>query len=345
MKKKVLTTLLAATMVFSSIGLAGCSTGDDDDASSVSSASSGSEAGSQAADAASSVVSDDGSEKVIGVSIMNLQAEFFQDLKSGIEDNLPDGYSVDFNDANNDLNKQISAVENFCTNQVDAIILNAVDAEGIVTALDTAEEAGIPVVCVDMKPTSGTYVTYIGSDNYLGGELAAQYAAANLFADDDALQIALLTNSNSSAATLRISGFKDKIAELLPNAEIVAEETGNTREEFMTTVENLLTAHSDLDLIFSYSEAGGLGAYDAIESAGREEVSIIGFDASDEEQSAIAENGCYKASIIQFPTELGKTCVESVEATLAGETLDDEIGVEVGVYTADGIVYAADLEG
>ena len=112
----------------------------------------------------------------------------------------------------------------------------------------------------------------------------------------------------------------------------------------MTTAENILTAHSDLDLFFAYSESGGLGAYDAIESAGREEVSIIGFDASAEEQTAIGENGCYKASIIQFPQELGKTCVEAVENTLSGETLENEIGVEVGVYTADGIVYASDLE-
>ena len=50
---------------------------------------------------------------------------------------------------------------------MDAIILNAVDGDGIITALETAEEKGILVITVDMKPTSGTYETYIGSDNYL----------------------------------------------------------------------------------------------------------------------------------------------------------------------------------
>lgn len=335
--KKICAVTLGAVMA-STVLFAGCSNSPSTDSSK------GSEAGSQAASAVESVTGDKGGDKVIGVSIMNLQAEFFQDLKAGIEENLPEGYSVDFNDANNDLNKQLSAVENFCANKVDAIILNAVDAEGIVTALDTAEDVGVPVICVDMKPTSGNYVTYIGSDNYLGGQLAAEWAVKNLFADDDAPSVALLTNSNSSAATLRISGFKDKITELLPNVNIVAEETGNTREEFMTTSENILTAHSELDLFFAYSESGGLGAYDAVESAGRDNVSIIGFDASAEEQTAIGNNGCYKASIIQFPKELGKTCVEAVESTLSGETLDSEIGVEVGVYTAEGIVYASELE-
>ena len=113
----------------------------------------------------------------------------------------------------------------------------------------------------------------------------------------------------------------------------------------MTTVENILTANPDLDMVFSYSASGGLGAYDAIEGAGKEEqVSVVGFDASDEEQTAIKDGGCYKASIMQFPDKLGETCVEAVEKTLNGEKVDEEIGVEVGVYTADGIVYAADLE-
>ena len=162
-------------------------------------------------------------EKVIGVTEMNLQAEFFQDLKAGIEENLPDGYSIDFQDANNDLNSQISAVENFCASGADAIILNAVDCDGIVSALDTAEEKGIPVITVDMKPSSGVYVTYIGSDNYQGGELAAKWSAANILAGLEAPQVALLTNSNSSAATLRLQGFKDAIAVACPEAEIVAE--------------------------------------------------------------------------------------------------------------------------
>ena len=47
---------------------------------------------------------------------------------------------------------------------------------------------------------------------------------------------------------------------------------------------------------------------------------------------------------MQFPKELGKACVESVTKVLNGETLDAEIGVEVGIYTKDGIIYAADLQ-
>ena len=51
-----------------------------------------------------------------------------------------------------------------------------------------------------------------------------------------------------------------------------------------------------------------------------------------------------KPASFSSPRNWGKTCVEAVESTLSGETLENEIGVEVGVYTADGIVYASDLE-
>ena len=75
-----------------------------------------------------------------------------------------------------DLQAQIDAIENFCAQKVDAIILTCVDGEGIIPALDTCEEADIPVITVDYKPSGGKYETYIGSDNFLGGQLAAKWA-------------------------------------------------------------------------------------------------------------------------------------------------------------------------
>lgn len=284
-------------------------------------------------------------KKTIGVSLMTLQYEFFQDMKAGIEAAAGDEYEIVFNDPALDLQKQIAAVENFCAQGVDAIILNAVDPEGIVTALDTAEEKGIPVITVDMKPSSGAFETYIGSDNFLGGELAARWAAKDLLAEKEDAKVVVLTNPLSSSAIERADGFKETIKEVMPKAEIIAEQGADTREAFMSTMEDLLTANEEIDLVFAYSAQGGLGAYDAIQASGREdEIKVIGFDASEEEQTAIDEGGSYKGSIIQFPDKLGETCVESVTKVLAGEELEPDIGVEVGVFTADGILYLKDLQ-
>ena len=288
---------------------------------------------------------DSDGKKVIGVSLMTMQYEFFQDLKAGIEDAAGDDYEIVFNDPNMDMQAQIDAIENFCAQQVDAIILTCVDGDGIIPALDTCEEAGIPVITVDYQPSGGTYETYIGSDNFLGGQLAAKWAMENVLQEIDDPHVVFLYNPMSIASVERIDGFKDILDQERPNAQIVAEQGGDSREAFMSIMEDVLMANDRVDVVFSYSADGGLGAYDAIQALGREdEVAVMGFDASDEEQGVINEGGCYKGSIIQFPDKLGAACVDSVTKVLNGETLDEEIAVEVGVYTKDGIVYAADLE-
>lgn len=288
---------------------------------------------------------DSGKKPVIGVSLMTLQYPFFQDIKSGIEEAAGGKYEIKFNDANLDLQAQIDAIENYVAQGVSAIILNAVDPDGIITALESAAAKNIPVITVDMKPNGGVYATYIGSDNHLGGELAAVYASKFLLQGKANPNIVLLKNPLSTASTERIDGFKSKMQELIPGAVFVAEKGADTREKFMSAMEDILVANKQIDLVFSYSAQGGLGANDAIQAAQRSnEIAILGFDASDEEQTEIAKDSSYKGSVIQFPDQLGKTCVESVSKILAGETLDKDIPVDVGIFTKDKIYSVEDLK-
>ncbi len=285
-----------------------------------------------------------GGKQLIGVSLMTLQYPFFQDIKAGIEEAAGDKYEIVFNDANLDLQSQIDAVENFTTQNVSAIILNAVDSDGIITALDAAAAKNIPVITVDMKPSSGTFATYIGSNNYQGGELAATWAAQYLLEGKDAPNVVVLTNPLSSAAVDRITGFQDKLKELIPGTNVVAEKGADTREEFMSAMEDILISNPEIDVVFAYSAQGGLGANDAIQAAGRgDKISVIGFDATDEEQAEIAKDGSYKASIIQFPKDLGAKCMEYAIKAIAGEKLDEDIPIDVGVYTKDKVYTPDDL--
>ena len=168
MKKKAMIALtLAAALVLGGCGSSGGaqeSTESTEAGADTEAAAEESAGGGEAAEGTAG-----GEKKVIGVSLMTLEYEFFQDVKAGIEEAAGDEYEIVFNDPALDMQKQIDAVENFCSQGVDAIILNAVDGSGIVPALETAEEKGIPVITVDMKPEGGKFETYIGSDNFLGG--------------------------------------------------------------------------------------------------------------------------------------------------------------------------------
>lgn len=281
----------------------------------------------------------------IGVTMMTLQYPFFQDIVSGIEETAPDNVELNIHDANLDLMSQISAVENFLAQGVDAIILNAVDGSGVTAALDAAEARGVPVITIDMKTSMGTYETYIGSDNILGGNLAGKYAV-NYIKENigGKANVVLLTNPLSAASLRRMEGFKE-IVEEQDQVNIIAEKGADTREAFMSAMEDILVANDKIDLVFSYSAQGGLGAYDAIVAAGREdEIAVIGYDATEDEQIAIMENSAYKASVMQFPKELGVVGLNSALKVINGEEIPVDIPVEVGLYTRDGILYADDFE-
>lgn len=284
-------------------------------------------------------------DKKIGISLMTMQYPFFQDILKGVRTAAGDKYDIIPNDANLDISAQISAVENFVAQKCDAIILNAVDGTGISAALEAAEAAGIPVITVDMKPTMGTFATYIGSNNRLGGELAAKWIYQTSLKDKTGdIEIALLTNALSSAAVERLGGFRDAITAVCPNAKIVIEKSGDSRETFMAAMEDVLVSNPNVQLVFGYSAQAGLGAYDAVMAAGKaDQCDVIGFDATEEEQVEIAKGGSYIASVIQFPELLGQICLESCDKVLNGETLPEDTPVEVGIYTKDKIFRAADI--
>ena len=116
--KKLLAVLLCGAMV---LGMMGCSEKEEP------AASKPKESAAPAADEQKEAPADtektDGEKKLLGVSLMTLQYEFFQDIKAGIEEAAKDKYEIVFNDPNMDLQNQIDAIENFCAQGVDAIIL------------------------------------------------------------------------------------------------------------------------------------------------------------------------------------------------------------------------------
>ena len=139
MKKMMAMAVTAAMLVMTAV--TGCSTPAGNGAGTA-----GTQTGSEGTQQESPKTADKGDgKKVNGVSLMTPQYEFIQDMKAGKETAAGGDYKIVFNDPALDLQTQIDAVENFCAQNVDAIILNAVDAAGIGTAPENAEGKGNPV--------------------------------------------------------------------------------------------------------------------------------------------------------------------------------------------------------
>ncbi|MBV8066387.1 MAG: substrate-binding domain-containing protein, partial [Candidatus Eremiobacteraeota bacterium] len=88
-----------------------------------------------------------GSRKTIGVSIQNREAQFYQDMESGLRSEAAKyGYALIVVDASRDNAKQQSQVEDFISKRVDAIVLTPYDSQAIGSAIVEANNAGIPVL-------------------------------------------------------------------------------------------------------------------------------------------------------------------------------------------------------
>jgi ribose transport system substrate-binding protein len=110
--------------------------------------------------------------KTIGVSIQNREAQFYQDMESGMRNEAAKyGYGLIVVDASRDNAKQQSQTEDFISKRVDAIVLTPYDSQAIGSAIAEANAANIPVFTADIASTSreGHVLSHIASDNVQGG--------------------------------------------------------------------------------------------------------------------------------------------------------------------------------
>lgn len=236
-----------------------------------------------------------------------------------------------------DTAEQMQIVEDQITRGVSAIILVPNGSRELAPAIRRANDAGIPVLIVDtkmepdaMREAGATALTFIGSDNYLGGSIAAETIAELL---DGSGNVAVLEGiPGHETAWARDSGFKETIAKY-PGIRVVASQTANwDRAEGLNVFTNMLQANPNINALFAANDQMALGALQVIESAGRTDIIVVGFDANDDARVAISEARMY-GSIAQYPNAMGVIGVQKAVDVINGLTIDEEIGTEVGLVT------------
>jgi len=99
-------------------------------------------------------------------------------------------------------------------------------------------------------------------------------------------------------------------------------------------MEDALQAHRDLRGVFGINDDSALAAASVIEAAGRKDIAVVGYDASDEGQAAIRKGGPLKADVIQYPRQIGKTAIDMIAKHLAGEPVPAVVPIQVGTVDA-----------
>jgi ribose transport system substrate-binding protein len=272
---------------------------------------------------------------VIGVSLLTETHTFYKELEDGLrQEAAVRGLDLVIVACEMDPAKQAAQIEDFVAQQVSAILLAPCDSNAVGPHLAGPARAGIPVFTVDIAARGGQVVSHIASDNVQGGRLAAQ-AMARLLGDRG--NVLVIDHPTVASVQDRVRGFEDELRQH-PQMHIVGRPSADgQRAKAMAVMEDMLQAHRDLNGVFGINDDSALGALSVVESAGRHDIAIVGYDATEEAQQAMRKGSALKAEVIQHPVEIGKTAIDIIARRLGGDTVPATVSVNVGVLTADAV--------
>ena len=231
------------------------------------------------------------------------------------------------------VDQQVSMLEDQVRRGVKALVVSPAGSAQVMSALELAASRGIPVVLVDTDAPFAKKVSYIGTDNRRGGQLAAKCLVDRLTGKGEVALISGVPGNESQDA--RAQGFIDAVAQV-PGMKLVAQQPANSERSLgLTVMENILTAHPDVKGVFATNDQMALGAMEALDARGlRGKVAIVGFDATKEAVQATVD-GKLAGSVAQNPRAMGQKGVEAALAALDGRPVEKRIDTGTELVTKD----------
>lgn len=235
-----------------------------------------------------------------------------------------------------DRAEQIKIVEK-AMGRVDGIAIAPLDAEALAKPLRTAHERGVPVVVFDSGLTGwGDYVSFVATDNYVGGEMAADELARIL--GETGKVVVLRYAVGHESTTKREEGFLARIA-TYPDIEVVSSDQygGEAKQACKAAAERLMVRHTDVAGCFAPCEPVTIGlmeAITAIEGGGDADIKLVGFDASEVLVGGL-EDGRIDGLMLQDPYRMGELAVRSLVDHLEGRSVEPRIDTGCVVVTRD----------
>jgi ribose transport system substrate-binding protein len=241
-----------------------------------------------------------------------------------------------------DRNAQISVVENIIVRKVDGIVLAPLDDVALRRPVDQAMRSDIPVVIFDSGLQGDNYISYVATDNFKAGQLAAEYMIKLL--NGKGKVVVLRYAEGSDSTTKREDGFLNGIQKS-EGIEIVSSNqyAGVTTESALKATENLLSRFTaadgtlQIDGIFCATEPTTLGILRALQDSGLAgKVRFIGFDSS-EKMIAALRAGHLSGFVVQNPLSIGYLAVKTMVGHLRGENVPERIDTGSTLITKENL--------
>jgi inositol transport system substrate-binding protein len=280
----------------------------------------------------------------IGVSMDKFDDNFLTVLRNGMSDyaKTQPGVTLQIEDAKDDVSKQLSQVQNFIANKVDAIIVNPVDTSATPAITKLAAEAGVPLVYVNRLPADldqlGPKASAVVSDEKESGTYEAQQVCKLLGGKGDILVIE--GQLSNQAAVQRTKDVHEVIA--TPDCsgmKIVAEQTANwDRTQGQNLMTNWLSKGLKYDAVISNNDEMAIGAIQAMKAAGVDtKKAIVGGVDATQDALASMKAGDLKVTVFQNAAGQGKGAVDTALALASGKTVDRWIKVPFELVTPENL--------
>ena len=231
-----------------------------------------------------------------------------------------------------DRAQQIMVVEDFISRGVDGIVLAPLDDRALCRPVQDAAREKIPVVIIDSGLQGADYISFVATDNYQGGVMAAKRLGGLL---DGKGKIFLIRYQEGSASTMeRERGFYETVTKDFPGLALLVQDqyAGATTETAYQLAENLLGRFPDVEGIFAPNESSTFGTLRALQESGLAgKVRFVGFDSSPKLVQGLKDKHI-QGLVLQNPMKMGYMGVKFIVAHLRGETIPKK--VDTGVYLA-----------
>jgi len=320
--RKKVTASLAVVAV---LGLSACTSNDSDDKSENPNLTGGNSSAEEGSN------DEAGDKIVIGFSAPAADHGWMASITDSSETVAKqyDDVELKLAEGTNDVNAQISQVETFINDKVDAIVLLPFDGAAMTPIALEAMNAGIPVINVDREfdDANAARVTVLG-DNYGMGISAGQYVCEQAGGKKDAVVAEIQGIASLPLTQDRSQGFADALKEcgLKVNNQV---EAAFTPESGTDAASNLLQAAPKIDYLWNHDDDQGVGVMAAIQEAGRDEFTMIGGAGSQQVMEAIKKGDSVLKATVVYPSTQGADAIKLARLLVQQKAVDDLVEVEV----------------
>ena len=294
--------------------------------------------------AAATVLSSPAFATKIGVSMDKFDDNFLTVLRNGMADyakTLP-GVTLQVEDAKDDVSKQLSQVQNFIANGVDAIIVNPVDTSATAAITKAAADAGVPLVYVNREPADveklGPKAAFVASNEAESGTLETKQICKLLGGKGNILVIE--GQLSNQAAVQRTKDIHEVISGPdCSGMKIVAEQTATwDRTQAQNLMTNWLSKGLKFDAVVSNNDEMAIGALQAMKAAGIDtKTAIVGGVDATQDALASMKAGDLKVTVFQDAAGQGKGAVDAALALAAGKPVEKWVKVPFELVTPENL--------